>query len=1097
MMMVTAAENPVGQRTFSDHQSQSSLQQKEQKHSRLANMITANTNFTTISNSASSDSKFFAYCESQNFNEIQRKLVFNGDMELLLRGVAEEWKSLGSSQREVIKVAILQLFSGLYWKSQRNQDGSIPPVYFLWLASTGLFLFEDLKIAELGIRLASECENVSFDTFYFLFLLQKSCEDFKNSLNSTSAKRGTGVGDMATFRRLTNSAKALHEQSLIKLKRFFRSFSQSNILSKITARETSHKFSSSDASSIHESKKLLRDALQTLEATEKAYDTLIERYPVVHSVQALVTMFKRQFFREMESAKHDSAPFLSIMNSESRVSQEDTLILANNVNNNNNVNNVNNISQNTNEDGPNINKGSQRPSSDTMSDKSPPSLLGDSAISSLTGSGLSSESPKQTKIALLTEQIKKRFRLVRFWSFITLCTVLLISSCLLLVSLLEIQNVQNWLDMFSIIGRVFVVIPQSCISVGRPLFGSRLTAAQFTNRLRPVFETAKDYDNDPSTPNSKLVDMIESVSSQGTMTKSFMDDVCRQILSDTPVITHCYLKYENLPSSSNTFLTFNRLLGSIEEVPRNPDSFPSSSAEDMNFSSMDSNHSGEESHDRDWYDLLATSARSGKMTLANREQMNGFAYTVKQDGLGQVNALFASYPLFFWLPAATYPSHSPPFQGVISFITNQPTANDRVVHYWWSMMPSISERLRKYVNLFQQQMTELKIDKLNKALSVPDFFKIDVYTENRQIESVRDQTFMEGASYISSLIDESYTYMGINWDSSILRYSSVVTLSNFCSTPSKIDAIEQMLTVFQQHVFGVVDHSQLIVTICAVCAVAVSLIGAALTIVSLRRSLCEFDRLDDIDPALAIFAMFPRSEIKKVSKAFSLLKINRGIFDPDDERAPFLDLTVNRKAQRAQDLLLRANQMQLKRSKDFEELDTQQFNTFGSPVKFHSHSDNINNKRTNNNSNFHSSPSTKTKTKKNISYSKNNHNHYETDSEIPFVPSPEKKRIESPSPLPRLNNNNNTNIMNNIHNQNKNKNFLSAAASASSHQSPPSHGEKERVSSEEASSEMMDHHRHHQLEDGGGSSSPFHSSSKRKQQQSQQQQAAAAAAAVQ
>eukprot|EP00388_Colpodella_angusta_P019474 GDKJ01048741.1.p1 GENE.GDKJ01048741.1~~GDKJ01048741.1.p1 ORF type:complete len:2218 (-),score=526.02 GDKJ01048741.1:1175-7828(-) len=808
--------------------------------------------------------RLFLYMKSQNFVELRKALNFNSDVEMLLHTVSQEWSELAVAQREIARCAILQFFTALYLKSQRNQDRSCHDSYFLWLSATSLSLFNDVELALIGIRIASEGPALSFDTSFLLYLLQKACEDLKNVM--TSSKRATGVSDMTAFRRWTSAARLMHEKAIASFKKFFKTFSNSVVQSKVCAEEAEFKIASADKKIIQDCRSSLSDALCSLRTAEEAYDALLSHYPSVPSVQMMVTMFKRQFFREMESSKHDHK-----------------------------TSNTEVVGVNPSACG----NGSADVAEKELDDST---SMSETASHNSMGSGLA-DTPKQAKIAMVKDSVSRSFSNIRYWSFSTLLIVVSISTILLIISLLEIRKVDKWIEVFFQIGQVFVVIPTTCVSINRPLLGSRVTARDFSDSAKEAFDYMYDHDNNPATPNIKLIEGLEYEGAQGLIAHANNQNLCIILLQVIPTLNECYIAYKDSHTNS-AYYRRDRATGNVI-------------LSDTQYYLINRQTGGANKESFKWWDVHTDLIATGDLKFSNRRQVNGYA-AFMQNGEYFVQDVFSSIPMFFWPPGGIAGnSEQPPFQGVFALFAT-PTPNDRMVYYWWAQMGNVAERLVSFLNSLQSIMLEMDITTLKDSLEQPDYLQIEVYDQDLVINQVKNFNFFEGLTYIASLTTQAQSYMEAYWDETILEQPLVRTLNNFCQSRN-IDRIEGMLSDFDTHLHSVVRKSEMIIIICACIAVVATFLGALITIFMIRKFLKEFDRCDGVNPSLAMMAVLPKNELRRMAKAFNALRIDRGVFDPDDERAAFLDLMVNRKTQKVQDALLKANQAAFARDRELDD----------------------------------------------------------------------------------------------------------------------------------------------------------------------------------
>eukprot|EP00388_Colpodella_angusta_P019696 GDKJ01049258.1.p1 GENE.GDKJ01049258.1~~GDKJ01049258.1.p1 ORF type:complete len:1841 (+),score=453.35 GDKJ01049258.1:865-6387(+) len=880
------------------------------------------------------------YMASQSFSEIHKSLNFGADCEMLVRTLANEWDKLAECQKDVAKCAVLQFFAALYLKTQRNQDGSCPTTYFLWMAATSLVLFKDAEIAQIGLKIASEGTSMPFDAAYLCYLLQKSCEDLRN--NAVLLKRTTGVSDMAAYRRWSSSARNLHEKALNGMKKFFKSSSLMSNLSKVSSCESYRYYTSSENKAILDAKGLLKDSLQALRQAEDAYDALLIRYPNVPSVLQMVTMFKRQFFREMEHSKHDT----NIANANSGLLQSSNV--ANNPGamiENQSANNSNRGALVTlNARGTN---GSAFDSQGNPNFESEPNTteIQDDNTSYCTslGSGLT-ETPKQVQLTFLNDALLRSFKKVRIWSFAAVGFVVAIATVLLIVGILQLTQVKDWLNVFFTMESVFDDVARLCAFGLRPLVGAKFIGQTFFGVADYIINLPVDYDSDPLTPSVNMQTLLEDDGASGLNSAVMMGrnrQFCRTLLTRIADAEFCSILYLT-ETSRNIVELYDVKTGEF-------------SAGETLFADYANPLTSDRKEFFKFYSETLAAAENRTITFPTRTTPKNLL--IRRDAEDWFELKSSSRALFYWSSGSA--SHSnpneTPLQAVLT-IAAKMVPNDFYTSKFLEDIDEMTKSVVSYANQFEKEVMRLNIESVKSVMESADFFEFDYFSYNGTMTAKGTKlNYMEGVNYLASVTNTVADIIR-KWYYVDLMASPVQTLVSFCAGDNT-GRPERLLNAFYDHLVSTVDRSKTIVILCACGAVAVGVIGAALTVGLIRMFLSPFDRSDRVSPTLAIVASFPKNEIRKIAKAFSLLKIDRGIFDPDDERAGVMDLTVSRKTQKMQDAIFKSNQGAVLRVRELEfdfasenECTTKIFN-----VNNYNNSSNHNNDNNGNNGNIRNS----------------------------------------------------------------------------------------------------------------------------------------------
>eukprot|EP00388_Colpodella_angusta_P003876 GDKJ01013326.1.p1 GENE.GDKJ01013326.1~~GDKJ01013326.1.p1 ORF type:complete len:1767 (+),score=427.53 GDKJ01013326.1:1254-6554(+) len=814
-----------------------------------------------------------AYMKSNSFSDIKKSLNFNADLEMLLRSLHEEWFDLADPQRMVAKAAILQLFAGLFLASQRAQDGSFPPSYFLWFASTALVLWDDLEICNIALRIAAESGVMALDSAYMCFLIQKMTEDVRNS--SASHKRTSGVSDMAAFRRWTSAAVTLHEKALLSLKRFFRSATQANQWNLICSTETDRHLKQVELKSISDMRMSLDGALLDLSKAETAYTLLLSRYGTVPDVQTMVTSFKRQFFRDTtETANGGKHATRAAAGFGGRVTVQ--------------------VVGNTSSRGVDLEGGANTAGTgpeDTGSQN------GSQSQTSL-GSGLI-DTPKQLKLGLVTDAVNRVFNKARLWSFLSMFIVIAISTVLFIVVLLELKRVNRWIEVLMLIASIFNIVPESCVMAIRPVSGTQSMSNGF---FRPVQQHVQSLD---------LFNVMNTRGASATGPSRTADEaLCVQLLTDLPQASLCSVAYYNLPPASSYLIA-----KAID---------PSTGLIVDNVSLTNTINAGVQQYKYKSYLDVKSYFDAGSFVLPSSS--NNFAIPFKNDYIATpddkvVIRKYTAMPIIYAPNGASGAvAANPPLQGLV-VLSSLPNDNDLYIYEFLRLFDSVISDLETSANSLQSSVHDLHIQNVVDLIS-GDFFSCTVYgtgeTPSQPSSEKRSYTFQEGIAFLSTAMKLSKQTLMANWDTDAFLVSTPrYNMMEFCTSNNVVRSFA-ILDAFQAHLRDTIKRSQIIISICACVAVFAALTGATLTGRLIRSFLREYDRSDSVSPPLAMVALLPKVELKKVSKAFSHLRVDRGIFDPDDEQASFLDLKVSKSKQRYQDALLRARQIALERDRELQ-----------------------------------------------------------------------------------------------------------------------------------------------------------------------------------
>lgn len=744
--------------------------------------------------SAASRHRLIAYTETQNFSSIRKSLIFDADIELLLRSLNEEWPQLSPAQREIARACVLQLLAALYLRS--SSGVAVKGSYFIWIASVCLFLFSDTSTTLHAVKLGADA-STSLDTLFLCFLLQKSAEEARNNAlqGANRSKRSGGVADLASFRRWTTTARTQHEKALHQMRKFFKTLlaGGSNRLSGV---DTNQNMSSNDIKYTTDCRKSLRDALGLIHSTESAYVSLLQRYPSAGEAIQLMTGFKRQFFRD-EGDKNTSREGFST------------------------------------EDGTN--------SQSSM------------------GSGLA-ESPKQQRVMTVEQVVSKTFTLMRVVTVFALLAVIALTVFFTMMNISEVSRVTTLINSFEDTASAFIAWPQTCIVTRRAVSGIREMS---TNFFGGITTTGPD----------ELQAVIDSSISLNAYS---MDTTpCENIILDIARAISCSIVW-----SDGTSVTVDQDDdGNVIAGTAIPSDFLSATA-DLTDPYR-------------WWNLTSAAQAAGTVTKNAFDSVNGFVF----DSDSNIVSKFAAIPILFaFTSAGPSVQASPPLQGVI-YVNGVVTSNDEKCTSNLSEIEPQLTSLRTLTNQLSATAEKLNMDQIIDTLS-ESIFEVDSYDSVTLAVSSSLLNFAEVvASFSSSALSTKQTVEASYNFTKVEANSDYRFVSNLCSSPI-MKQTEIVLDQFSDHLQKFVSQSLVIVTVCALSACFAAILGGIVTIKLVRLYLFEFDRSDKCSVALGILASLPRIELRRIARNVAALRIDKGVLDPDDERAANLDLRFTRKSQR-------------------------------------------------------------------------------------------------------------------------------------------------------------------------------------------------------
>lgn len=479
-------------------------------------------------------------------------------------------------------------------------------------------------------------------------------------------------------------------------------------------------------------------------------------------------------------------------------------------------------------------------------------------VSSL-GSGLT-ESPKQQKLTHVSDIVKRTFALVRGVSGVVLIVVAGLTIFFTLMNLKELRNVEKWLDGFTEARAVFDAIPDSCINVNRMFLSFRDTRSDLKDAIE-----------------ASIGPVLTSINARGgTASQDTAADGedCKIVLESTRIVQDCIIYYR----TGDTYIDRADSESGIITVDSPIADYPLSVADLTS-----------ELYTRANTRYLAKEYNTTTVVSVDSQ------YIVFPDGSTPYR--YSAHGIFFNDAGATgaYTPY-PPLQGLV-ILVGKTSRNGRAGYLLREEIPSFVTELKDAANLLQQVATNLKMDKIISSLSSP-MYELRVFKDNSEEFDVRDLAFQETISLIATGLDNVYTAISYNMDfNDVYVTSSFKTLSDFCSSHN-MEKSENILDLFTEHLLNFISNAVVVVIACTVSAAVSAVLGGIITVKLIRSYLSEFDRSDDVTPSLAIIATLPKSELRKLAKNVSALRIDRGILDPDDEKAPLANIRISKKSQR-------------------------------------------------------------------------------------------------------------------------------------------------------------------------------------------------------
>ncbi|CEM03640.1 unnamed protein product [Vitrella brassicaformis CCMP3155] len=196
---------------------------------------------------------------------LAKLLVFDCDIELLFRGVGDEWHEMSDSEKTVAGFVLETVF---YYLSL-NAESSRKALLYVWYASSLNMLLKNAYSSFKYVRLAHETASpFTLDVQYLCYCLQKDIENTRQlSYLGTKRKAGNLI-DLVTYKKWANTAKQNHEKALHELMSFFKALHQSDKSgTAITAQNCKRELTK------------LSSALVAVRNAQNAYTTLMNRFP--------------------------------------------------------------------------------------------------------------------------------------------------------------------------------------------------------------------------------------------------------------------------------------------------------------------------------------------------------------------------------------------------------------------------------------------------------------------------------------------------------------------------------------------------------------------------------------------------------------------------------------------------------------------------------------------------------------------------------------------------------------------------------------------------------------------------------------------------
>eukprot|EP00388_Colpodella_angusta_P001444 GDKJ01004616.1.p1 GENE.GDKJ01004616.1~~GDKJ01004616.1.p1 ORF type:complete len:1765 (-),score=278.96 GDKJ01004616.1:140-4723(-) len=817
------------------------------------------------------------YLQSQNFASLHKSLNFNSDIELTLRKLCIDWDKLSDSQRIYSRVAVMQLYAALYIRSVGGLDGSCPACYFLWFAAACITMWTDFPLCTHSIQIAYESDaSMPLDMSYLAFLIQKSCEELRTA-NLQSQKRATGVTDLAAFRRWTMNANLSHEKAISALKKFFKSslssiqfpLEEMDIFSSETPNDAKKRFISNssseltpqnrksinanvhdhfrdsssqssrvvmaDSKMISEMTKTLHVALNCLQDADEAYTSLLSRYPTVSIVHSMVCAFRRQIFR-------DETPI-------------DVMLMNLNGPGHSAVAAVNRRKTSSNT------SSTKEGNMEGLSGEGENDAGHDNHSEDSSALGLLSETPKYLRLNHAADAVKRTFNVVRYVSFGCLVIVLGVVIFFLMMTNVELNRVDKWLNTYSVTADTFDRLPDICVQVNRVTTGLGFMAREFFTPVKNQM--------------SPFVDSVVTRSSTSGVSAAGDKVDCKALMSMFPQSYKCFVAYAD--GNMSVALQGDLATGMLSDAA-------STLSNVYLTAQFDSN-------DEHYWWAVSRKVVDEKIITATTPAQESFiqGFSTSQNRLTAVDR-FIGRPLFY-IPLGAPPGTVPQFQGVV-MLFSPANRNDQWTQFYLNEYPTLGAEMSRSVNEFINVSMTNNITPLINVLQLPTYKITHYSTDGTATPQMKLAT--ELSAIMTSYLSLIYEKVKYNFDfEQYISMPETKTVIEFCNSPAA-SASNTLLIYFSAYLTDQVSYSVMIVTVCACSALLACVIAAAFSIRLVRISLKEFDRTDGVQPFLSIFAVLPRPEIRRLCRNIQHLRVDRGLIDPDDEKSGYYDPKMKR-----------------------------------------------------------------------------------------------------------------------------------------------------------------------------------------------------------
>ncbi|CEL99485.1 unnamed protein product [Vitrella brassicaformis CCMP3155] len=206
-------------------------------------------------------------------NSVSERLLFETDIELILRYFRDNWSNFSQQERDVAHMVMLETFIVMLQRSHYKAFALI------WYALVSKEYFGETVSIYGYIKKAHETAGkCQLDIKYLCFFLEKEIEATRQS-QSMGGDTKMNLVELMTYRKWRQAAKINHIKALQSLSRFWKVMSASDMSPAGRSKGTTNEM------------KILITGLRAVRAADAAYNTLIAKYPKNPSNWLLYTMF--------------------------------------------------------------------------------------------------------------------------------------------------------------------------------------------------------------------------------------------------------------------------------------------------------------------------------------------------------------------------------------------------------------------------------------------------------------------------------------------------------------------------------------------------------------------------------------------------------------------------------------------------------------------------------------------------------------------------------------------------------------------------------------------------------------------------------------